>query len=448
VCYILDEPTIGLHTRDNHRLIETLRQIQQQGNTVLVVEHDEDTIREADYVIDMGPGAGVEGGEAVAAGTLKQLMKNKKSITGQFIAKPLRHPMIALRNVEKRKQWKTDSLEIIGADKNNLEKIDVSIPLRKLLCVSGVSGSGKSTLIRSVLHGNLKTCINNQRSKAGRAKKIHWQGCQSIEGWKIIQRILEVDQTPIGKTPRSCPATYIGIWDTIRKLFADTVDARIKGYKPGRFSFNAGDGRCEACGGHGMRKVEMNFLPDVRVECEVCHGLRFNDETLSVQFKNKNIGEVLAMNVKTATEYFSAIPSVHHALQLLQDVGLGYLTLGQQSPTLSGGEAQRIKLVAELAKANTRTQQHNLYVLDEPTVGLHMADVEKLLRVLHRLVDAGNSVIVIEHNLDVIAEADWVIDIGPEGGKLGGKVVAQGKPQTICKRKKSHTGKYLSELIS
>ena len=448
VCYILDEPTIGLHTRDNHKLIETLRQIQQQGNTVLVVEHDEDTIREADYIIDMGPGAGVEGGEVVAAGTLKQLMKNKKSLTGQFIEKPLRHPMQALRNVEKRKQWPMDTLEIIGAHKNNLAKIDVTIPLRKLLCVSGVSGSGKSTLIRSVLYGNLKKCINNQRSKAGRAKKIHWQGCRSIEGWKNIQRILEVDQTPIGKTPRSCPATYIGIWDTVRKLFADTVDARLKGYKPGRFSFNAGDGRCEACGGHGMRKVEMNFLPDVRVECEVCHGLRFNDETLSVKFKNKNIGEVLAMNVKTATEYFSAIPSVHHALQLLQDVGLGYLTLGQQSPTLSGGEAQRIKLVAELAKANTKTQQHNLYVLDEPTVGLHMADVEKLLRVLHRLVDAGNSVIVIEHNLDVIAEADWVIDIGPEGGKLGGKIVAQGKPQTICKRKKSFTGKYLSELIS
>jgi len=448
VCYILDEPTIGLHTRDNHRLIETLRQIQQQGNTVLVVEHDEDTIREADYVIDMGPGAGVEGGEAVAVGTLKQLMKNKKSLTGQFIAKPLRHPMQGLRDVEKRKQWPTDTLEIIGAHNNNLKTIDVTIPLRKLLCVSGVSGSGKSTLIRSVLHGNLKTRINNQRSKAGRAKKISWQGCQSIEGWKNIQRILEVDQTPIGKTPRSCPATYIGIWDTVRKLFADTVDARLKGYKPGRFSFNAGDGRCEACGGHGMRKVEMNFLPDVRVECEICHGLRFNDETLSVKFKDKNIGEVLAMNVKTATEYFSAIPSVHHALQLLQDVGLGYLTLGQQSPTLSGGEAQRIKLVAELAKANTRTQQHNLYVLDEPTVGLHMADVEKLLRVLHRLVDAGNSVIVIEHNLDVIAEADWVIDVGPEGGKLGGKIVAQGKPQTICKRKKSHTGKYLSELVS
>ncbi len=447
VCYILDEPTIGLHARDNHQLIETLREIQQQGNTVLVVEHDEDTIREADYVIDMGPGAGVEGGEVIAAGTLKQLMKNKKSITGQFMAKPLRHPMSNLRDLEKRKKWAPESIKVSGAHQNNLAKMHISIPLRKLVCVSGVSGSGKSTLVRSVLHRNLKTVINYQRSKAGRLRKIVWQGCQLIEGWQSVQRVLEVDQTPIGKTPRSCPATYIGIWDTIRKLFADTVDARIKGYKPGRFSFNAGDGRCATCGGHGMRKIEMNFLPDVRVECEDCHGMRFNDETLSVTFKEKNIGEVLAMNVNTATEYFSAIPSVHHALQLLQDVGLGYLTLGQQSPTLSGGEAQRIKLVAELSKANSKTCQHNLYVLDEPTVGLHMADVEKLLRVLHRLVDTGNSVIVIEHNLDVIAEADWVIDIGPEGGKQGGKIVAQGKPETICKRKKSYTGKYLRELM-
>ena len=448
VCYILDEPTIGLHTRDNRRLIETLREIQLQGNTVLVVEHDEDTIREADYLIDMGPGAGVEGGEVVAAGTLKQVQKNKKSLTGQFIKNPLRHPMNNLRDLEKRDQFKKDELKIISANENNLTGFDIVIPLHKLLCVSGVSGSGKSTLIRSVLHGNLRALINNQRTKAGRSKKTHWKGCKDIKGWNSIQRILEVDQTPIGKTPRSCPATYIGIWDTIRKLFSDTVDARIKGYKPGRFSFNAGDGRCDACGGHGMRKVEMNFLPDVRVECEVCHGWRFNDETLSVRYKEKHIGEVLAMNVKTATDYFSSIPSVHHALQLLQDVGLGYLTLGQQSPTLSGGEAQRIKLVAELAKAKTKTQQHNLYVLDEPTVGLHMADVEKLLRVLHRLVDTGNSVIVIEHNLDVIAEADWVIDMGPEGGKHGGKVIAQGTPETICKRKRSYTGEYLKELIS
>lgn len=447
VCYILDEPTIGLHTRDNRRLIETLRELQQQGNTVLVVEHDEDTIREADYLIDMGPRAGVNGGEVVAHGSLSQLKKNKRSLTGQFMAKPLRHPMPDLRDDVLRQQWDKDELRIHGAHQNNLANIEVAIPLRKLVCVSGVSGSGKSTLIRSVLHGNLKRVLAERRKK-----KINWQGCVEISGWQPVQRILEVDQTPIGKTPRSCPATYIGIWDTIRKLFADTVDARLRGYKPARFSFNTGDGRCDACGGHGMRKVEMNFLPDVRVECEVCHGWRFNDETLNVRYKEKHIGEVLAMNVEEAAEYFSAIPNVHHALQLLQDVGLGYLTLGQQSPTLSGGEAQRIKLVAELAKArynpNAKVQTHNLYVLDEPTVGLHMADVEKLLRVLHRLVDAGNSVVVIEHNLDVIAEADWVIDMGPEGGKGGGKVVAQGKPGTLSKRKRSHTGRYLQELLA
>ena len=446
VCYILDEPTIGLHTRDNRRLIDTLRELQQQDNTVVVVEHDEDTIREADHVIDMGPRAGVNGGAVVASGSLAQLKKNKQSLTGQFIAKPLRHPMPDLRDAELRQQWQSGAIVIAGARQNNLAEIDVTLPLRQLVCVSGVSGSGKSTLIRTVLHGNLKRAL-----AAKRGQKITWQGCDSLSGWEPVQRVLEVDQTPIGKTPRSCPATYIGIWDTIRKLFADTVDARLRGYKPGRFSFNAGAGRCDSCGGHGMRKIEMNFLPDVRVACEVCKGWRFNDETLKVRYKDKHIGEVLAMNVETATEYFEAIPTVHHALQLLQDVGLGYLTLGQQSPTLSGGEAQRIKLVAELAKArynpNARVQTHNLYVLDEPTVGLHMADVEKLLRVLHRLVDAGHSVVVIEHNLDVIAEADWVIDMGPEGGKGGGKLVAQGKPETICKRKRSHTGVYLKELL-
>ncbi len=448
VCYILDEPTIGLHTRDNRRLIETLRELQQQGNTVVVVEHDEDTIREADYIVDMGPHAGINGGEVVVSGSLSQLTKNKQSLTGQFIANPLRHPMQDLRDQEMREHWPRENLSILSAHQNNLNNVSVDLPLRKLVGVSGVSGSGKSTLIRSVLHGNLKRAIN------GKKKKPKWQGCDGLEGWQSIQRILEVDQTPIGKTPRSCPATYIGIWDTIRKLFADTVDARLRGYKPTRFSFNAGDGRCAACGGNGMRKIEMNFLPDVRVECEVCHGWRFNDETLTVRYKDKHIGDVLAMNVEEATEYFEAIPSVRHALQLLQDVGLGYLTLGQQSPTLSGGEAQRIKLVAELAKAKTGPAalakggiQHNLYVLDEPTVGLHMADVDKLLRVLHRLVDAGNSVVVIEHNLDVIAEADWVIDMGPEGGKGGGKVVAQGTPETLCKRKRSQTGLYLKELL-
>jgi len=449
VCYILDEPTIGLHTRDNRQLIEILRELQLKGNTVLVVEHDEDTIREADYLIDMGPRAGIHGGEVVAQGSLSQLKKNKDSVTGQFMANPLRHPMADLRNSEQRDQFEPEALKIIGANKNNLNDLDVTIPLRRLVGISGVSGSGKSTLIRSILYRNLRPKINIKQSKAAKAKKPRWFGCEEIQGWESITRILEVDQTPIGKTTRSCPVTYLGIWDTIRKLFAGTVDARLRGYTPARFSFNTGDGRCSTCGGHGMVKVEMNFLPDVRVDCEECHGWRFNAETLSVRYKDKHIGEVLAMNIEEATEFFSAISAVHHTLQLLQDVGLGYLTLGQQSPTLSGGEAQRIKLVTELAKVRpgTRSKQHTLYVLDEPTVGLHMADVEKLLRVLHRLVDSGHSVLVIEHNLDVIAESDWVIDIGPEGGKGGGKIVAQGTPATICKRKRSHTATYLRELL-
>lgn len=449
VCYVLDEPTIGLHTRDNRRLIETLRGLQQQGNTVVVVEHDEDTIREADHLIDMGPGAGVNGGEVVAAGSVSKIMRSTKSLTGQMLSKPLRHPLPDLRNEEMRALWPDESLVIEGARQNNLDNTHVSIPLRCLVAVTGVSGSGKSTLVRGILYPNLKTAIANKRKK-----KQQWQGADNIDGWQSIDRILEVDQTPIGKTPRSCPATYIGIWDTIRKLFAGTVDARLRGFTAARFSFNTGDGRCDACGGQGMQKIEMNFLPDVRVPCDVCNGWRFNDETLSVRYKGKHIGEVLAMDVDEAAAFFEPISNVHHALCLLQDVGLGYLTLGQQSPTLSGGEAQRIKLVAELAKARMtpedargRVSQHNLYVLDEPTVGLHMADVEKLLRVLHRLVDAGNSVLVIEHNLDVIAEADWIIDMGPEGGSKGGKVIAQGKPDTVAKRKRSHTGRYLAEVL-
>ena len=450
VCYILDEPTIGLHTRDNRRLISTLRELQAKGNTVLVVEHDEDTIREADYLIDMGPGAGIHGGEVVAHGTLAQLKRNKNSMTGQFMAKPLRHPMAGLRDNEQRGQYPPEKLQIIGAQENNLNNLDITIPLRQLVSISGVSGSGKSTLIRSILHQNLRPKINVKQLRKNKSEKQRWQGCEDIQGWQSITRILQVDQTPIGKTTRSCPATYLGIWDTIRKLFAETVDARLRGYTPARFSFNTGDGRCATCGGHGMVKVEMNFLPDVRVACEECRGWRFNDETLSVRYKEKHIGEVLAMDMEEATEFFSAISSLHHTLKLLQDVGLGYLTLGQQSPTLSGGEAQRIKLVTELAKAKpgARVKQHTLYLLDEPTVGLHMADVEKLLRVLHRLVNAGNSVLVIEHNLDVIAESDWVIDMGPEGGSGGGKVIAQGTPAAICKRKRSHTGKYLQELLN
>ncbi|HLT63616.1 MAG TPA: hypothetical protein VKZ92_03750, partial [Pseudohongiella sp.] len=393
VCYILDEPTIGLHARDNDLLIRTLRELQQHGNTVVVVEHDDATMAEADYLIDVGPGAGVKGGEIVASGTLAQLKKSKRSLTGQFLANPIRHPLPDVRNIESRKLFEDEALSIRGAQMNNLRAVDIDIPLRRLVAVSGVSGSGKSTLIRGVLYQNLQQVLAGGNSKTSR-KRINWQGCDSIDGWQGISSILQVDQTPIGKTPRSCPASYVGIWDTIRKLFADTVDARLRGCLPGRFSFNVTGGRCETCDGNGMQKIEMNFLPDVRVACEACNGWRFNSETLSVQYKGKHIGEVLAMDIDEAVEFFDAVPSVAHPLRLLQDVGLGYLTLGQQSPTLSGGEAQRIKLVTELAKAKPHLSlrgskpPHKLYVLDEPTVGLHMADVEKLLRVLHRLVDA------------------------------------------------------------
>ena len=450
VCYILDEPTIGLHARDNQLLIRTLRELQQHGNTVVVVEHDDATMAEADHLIDVGPGAGILGGEIVATGTFAQLKKNRRSLTGRFLANPLRHPLTALRDQDARDALEPQALTIHGARLNNLKNLTLSIPLRRLVTVSGVSGSGKSTLIRSIVYDNLRQVLVQKGKKR---KAIKWHGCDDINGWQDIDSILQVDQTPIGKTPRSCPASYIGIWDTIRKLFADTVDARLRGYLPGRFSFNVPGGRCETCAGNGMQKIEMNFLPDVRVDCEDCGGWRFNAETLTVQYKGKHIGEVLAMNIDQAVEFFEAVPSVYHPLRLLQDVGLGYLTLGQQSPTLSGGEAQRIKLVAELAKAKPHLSlrgskpPHKLYVLDEPTVGLHMADVEKLLRVLHRLVDTGNTVIVIEHNLDVIAEADWVIDIGPEGGDAGGKLVAQGPPAKVAKSKRSHTARFLAPML-
>jgi excinuclease ABC subunit A len=356
----------------------------------------------------------------------------------------------------------SDSLYIQKAQLNNLKKINAKIPVRRLVCVTGVSGSGKSTLIRQVLHENLKFLLIKTKRRSAKTKSLH--GCDAITGAEIIGRLLEVDQTPIGKTPRSCPATYIGFWDHIRRLFAETPEARMRGYTASRFSFNVAGGRCDGCDGQGYKKIEMSFLPDVKVPCDVCNGARFNQDTLSVLYKGKNIGEVLAMSMEEATEFFIAHPTIHKALQLLQDVGLGYLTLGQQSPTLSGGEAQRIKLVTELAKAVTqqpppdiprkkpravRAPKHTLYILDEPTIGLHMADVEKLIRVLHRLVDAGNSVIVIEHNLDVIAEADWIIDLGPEGGDQGGRIVAQGAPETIVKVKgRSQTAKSLARFLA
>ncbi|HYG55134.1 MAG TPA: excinuclease ABC subunit UvrA [Burkholderiales bacterium] len=419
VCYILDEPTIGLHHRDNQILLDVLEKLESKGNSLVVVEHDEDTIRRAQHVVDLGPGAGKLGGEVVAQGDADDLAADPASVTGRFLREPLRHPLQPRRGPSK------DFVEVKGAHLHNLQRIDVRVPLGRLVAITGVSGSGKSTLARNVLYESL----------ANRAAV----GCKSLKG--KVERVLEVDQTPIGKTPRSCPATYVGFWDNIRKLFADTSEARIRGWTASRFSFNTSGGRCEACEGQGLKKIEMSFLPDVKVTCEACGGARFNPETLTVKLRGKSAGEVLAMSVDEAVEFFSAHASIHRCLTLLQDVGLGYLTLGQQSPTLSGGEAQRIKLVYELSKKSTFT---TLYVLDEPTVGLHMADVEKLIRVLHRLVDAGNTAVVIEHNLDVIAEADWIIDLGPEGGSGGGKVVFEGVPEHM---RAGHTGTALKAFL-
>lgn len=445
VCYILDEPTIGLHPRDNQMLLGTLNKLRGNGNTVVVVEHDEETIRQADHVIDLGPGAGVEGGRVVASGTLKQLMKNKHSVTGQALSKPLNYPLYPRRGGGS--EW----IEITGASFNNIKNVSVKFPVGKLTCVTGVSGSGKSTLVRSVLGNNLHQLLSQTRRK----KAPRLTGCKSLTGYDNITRILEVDQTPIGKTPRSCPATYVGFWDNIRRIFADATEARIRGYTASRFSFNVSEGRCAGCEGQGLTRIEMSFLPDVKVPCDVCNGMRFNSETLSVLYKGKSIGDVLQMSIDEAVEFFSAHKQVHHPLQLLQDVGLGYLTLGQQSPTLSGGEAQRIKLVTELSKAGGATSDrrarkvaHTLYILDEPTVGLHMADVEKLIHVLHRLVESGNTVVVIEHNLDLMANADWMLDMGPEGGDGGGKVIARGTPEKIMKSKKSHTAPFLTDLLT
>jgi excinuclease ABC subunit A len=397
----------------------------------------------------------------IHTGNVAQLMKNQESLTGRFLANPLQHPLFEPRSVVGAAASPRSSapggvnrgeaplLQIYGAHLNNLKQLDISIPLQRLVCVSGVSGSGKSTLVREVLVKSLKQLLARGEKK-GRVANNHYHGCDSLDGWQAIQRVLEVDQTPIGKTPRSCPATYVGFWDAIRKLYAQTEDARIHGWSAGRFSFNTRGGRCEACQGQGMTRVEMSFLPDVKTLCEACGGARFNPETLAVHYRGKSIGDLLAMNVDEAVAFFENHPNIHHTLQLLQDVGLGYLTLGQQSPTLSGGEAQRIKLVTELAKArpNARTFTPTLYVLDEPTVGLHMADVEKLIRVLHRLVDAGHSAVVIEHNLDVIAEADWCIDMGPEGGDAGGELVVEGTPGKLVKAwKRSETGKALRKFL-
>jgi len=451
VCYILDEPTIGLHPRDNAILLDTLARLNAKGNTLVVVEHDEDTIRRAEHVIDLGPGAGRLGGQIVAQGNAEELKANPASLTGHFLREPLRHPLQPRRAVPRN----APSIEVQAAKLHNLKDVDVRFPLGRLSVVTGVSGSGKSTLARDVLHENLSRLVASARDRKS-APAVG--GAKGIRGWESVTRVLEVDQTPIGKTPRSCPATYVGFFDNIRKLFADTQEARIRGYTASRFSFNTAGGRCDACDGQGMKTVEMSFLPDVKVVCEACNGARFNPETLAVHMRGKSVGDVLAMSVDEAVDFFAAHSSIHHCLRLLQDVGLGYLTLGQASPTLSGGEAQRIKLVTELSKVRTggaprpgraSLAQHTLYVLDEPTVGLHMADVEKLIRVLHRLVDAGNSVVLIEHNLDVIAEADWIVDMGPEGGDGGGRVVMAATPEEFLKAgARGHTARALREFMT
>ena len=447
VCYILDEPTIGLHPRDNAVLLRALDDLAGHRNTLIVVEHDEDTIRHADHIIDLGPGAGVRGGAMIAAGTAVELLKNPQSITGRMLAAPLRHAGVPRRAVTA----KTPALQLEGVTLHNLRNLSVRIPLGRLVVVTGVSGSGKSTLARDVLHENLRLAVGAAASRATTGFK--WRGLQQLQGAQQVTRVLEVDQAPIGRTPRSCPATYVGFWDDIRRIYAGGDEARMRGYTASRFSFNTADGRCSDCDGQGQRTIEMSFLPDVKVLCERCGGGRFDAQTLEARWRGRSVADVLAMNVEDAVEFFQAHSRVQRPLLLLRDVGLGYLTLGQPSPTLSGGEAQRIKLVTELArlaavKPGRRTAPHTLYVLDEPTVGLHMADVERLTGVLHRLVDAGNSVVMVEHNLDVCAEADWIIDLGPEAGAGGGRIVAQGTPAQIAARHaRSHTGAALAPFL-
>ena len=431
VLYVLDEPSIGLHQRDNGRLIRTLEHLRSLGNTVIVVEHDEETIRTADYLVDIGPGAGVHGGNVVAAGTPDEVMKVPESITAQYLAGTK-----VIATPKKRRKGNGKELVIRGARENNLKNIDVTIPLGELVVVSGVSGSGKSSLINDILAKELQA----QLHRASVAPGKH----DDIEGIKQLDKAIIIDQSPIGRTPRSNPATYTGLFTPIRELFAATPEAKLRGYTPGRFSFNVKGGRCENCSGDGIIKIEMHFLPDVYVPCEVCHGKRYNREALEIHYKGKTISDVLDMTCEQALEFFANVPSIAHKLQTIVDVGLGYIGLGQPATTLSGGEAQRIKLSSELSR---RATGRTLYILDEPTTGLHMADVDKLLHMLHALVDAGNSIVVIEHNLDVIKNADWLIDMGPEGGAGGGMVVAEGTPEQVAKAAASHTGKYLRTML-
>ncbi|WHO85186.1 excinuclease ABC subunit UvrA [Limosilactobacillus oris] len=431
VMYVLDEPSIGLHQRDNDRLISSLKAMRDLGNTLIVVEHDEDTMRAADYIIDIGPGAGENGGQVMAAGTPKQVMRSRKSLTGQYLSGKKFIPVPA-----ERRSGNGKHIVVKGAAANNLKQIDVDFPLGKFICVTGVSGSGKSTLVNLILKRILAQKLNNNSAKPGKYA--------SISGVKNIEKVIDIDQSPIGRTPRSNPATYTGVFDDIRELFAQTNQAKVRGYTKGRFSFNVKGGRCEACHGDGILKIEMNFLPDVYVPCEVCHGTRYNSETLEVEYKGKNIAEVLNMTVSEALKFFSAIPKIRRKLQTIEDVGLGYVHLGQPATTLSGGEAQRMKLAAELHR---QSHGKSFYILDEPTTGLHMDDIKRLLGVLQRLVDAGNTVLVIEHDLDVVKSADWLIDLGPEGGDAGGNVVATGTPEAVAQVKESYTGRYLKEML-
>ena len=430
VAYILDEPSIGLHQRDNDKLLNTLKHLRDLGNSVLVVEHDEDTMRAADYIVDLGPGAGEHGGQVVAAGTAEDIMKNENSITGAYLSGRMKIP------VPKTRRTPTGWLTLKGAQENNLKNIDVDFPLGVLTCVTGVSGSGKSSLVNEILYKRLAKELNRARTIPGKHA--------DIVGMEQLDKVIAIDQSPIGRTPRSNPATYTGVFDQIRDLFAATADARARGYKKGRFSFNVKGGRCEACSGDGIIKIEMHFLPDVYVPCEVCQGKRYNRETLEVKYKGKSIYDVLNMTVEEAMHFFEPVPSIRRKIETLYDVGLSYIRLGQPSTELSGGEAQRIKLATELSRRSTG---RTIYILDEPTTGLHFADVHKLVEILHRLAEGGNTVVVIEHNLDVIKTADYLIDIGPEGGDRGGTVIAQGTPEEVAAAPMSYTGQYVKKYL-
>ena len=433
VMYVLDEPSIGLHQRDNERLLNTLIHLRNLGNTVIVVEHDEDSIRAADHIIDIGPGAGVHGGQVIAQGNADEIMLNPNSITGKFLSGADKIEIPKKRTALDKKKW----LKLKGASGNNLKNVNLDIPVGLFTCVTGVSGSGKSTLINDTLFPLAQNALN-------RAEKTDYAPYQSIEGLEYFDKVIDINQSPIGRTPRSNPATYTGLFTPIRELFAGVPEARARGYNPGRFSFNVRGGRCEACQGDGVLKVEMHFLPDVYVPCDQCKGKRYNRETLEIRYKGKTIHQVLDMTVEEAREFFDAIPMIARKLQTLMDVGLSYIRLGQSSTTLSGGEAQRVKLATELSKRDTGK---TLYILDEPTTGLHFADIKQLLEVLHRLRDQGNTIVVIEHNLDVIKTADWIVDLGPEGGSGGGQIIATGTPEEVAKVEGSHTARFLKPIL-